>query len=290
MAILENDFLKVTIRPQGAELTSIRSKKTGLEHLWQADPAVWNWHAPNLFPTVGESLNKELRVDDQSYPIERHGFARKSDFALLPSTATHAVFSLRSSKKTLTAYPYRFEFQVAYALDGPTLIVTYRVLNEDSKPVYFAVGGHPAFRVPLLPGEDYNDYYLEFDADATALDRHLISEDGYFTGQTRAVPLDGHKLHLTKDLFNEDALVFKNLQSRSVSLRSTKNPHVLTVAYPAFPYLGIWAKPAAPFVCIEPWLGCADTEGKPVPIEEKELIQFAAPGDTFEATFSIRIS
>ncbi len=289
MATLENEFLKVTIRPQGAELTSILNNRTGLEHLWQADPAVWNWHAPNLFPTVGESLNKELRVGSQSYPIERHGFARKSEFALLPSTATHAVFSLRSSKKTLAAYPYRFEFQVAYALDGPTLMVNYRVLNEDSQPVYFAVGGHPAFRVPLLPGEDYADYYLEFEADA-ALDRHLISGDGYFTGETEPVALDGRKLHLTKDLFNEDALVFKNLKSRSIALRSTKNPHVLTVSFPPFPYLGIWAKPAAPFVCIEPWLGCADTEGKPVTIEEKELIQVVDPGETFEAAFSIRIS
>jgi galactose mutarotase-like enzyme len=289
MATLENEFLKVSIRPLGAELTSIQSKRTGQEHLWQADPAVWNWHAPNLFPTVGESLDKELRVGDQSYPIERHGFARRSEFALLPSTDTHAVFSLRSSKKTLAAYPYRFEFQVAYALEGHTLTVTYRVLNEDSKPVYFAVGGHPAFRVPLLPGEDYADYYLEFEADA-ALDRHLISEDGYFTGHTRAVPLDGRKLHLTKDLFNEDALVFKDLQSRSIALRSTKNPYVLTVSFPDFPYLGIWAKPAAPFVCIEPWLGCADTEGKPVAIEDKELIQAVAPGETFEAKFTIAVS
>ncbi|HEX8532223.1 MAG TPA: aldose 1-epimerase family protein [Cytophagales bacterium] len=289
MATLENEFLKVSIRPLGAELTSIQSKRTGQEHLWQADPAVWNWHAPNLFPTVGESLGKELRVGGQSYPIERHGFARKSEFALLPSTGTRAVFSLRSSKKTLAAYPYRFEFQVAYALEGHTLTVTYRVLNEDSKPVYFAVGGHPAFRVPLLPGEDYADYYLEFEAD-TALDRHLISGDGYFTGHTRPVPLDGRKLHLTKDLFNEDALVFKNLQSRRIALRSTKNPYVLTVSFPAFPYLGIWAKPAAPFVCIEPWLGCADTEGKPVAIEDKELIQSVAPGGTFEAAFTITIS
>ncbi len=289
MATLENEYLKISIRPLGAELTSIMSKRTGLEHLWQADPAVWNWHAPNLFPTVGESLDKELRVGGQSYPIERHGFARRSEFALLPSTGSHAVFSLRSSKKTLAAYPYRFEFQVSYALEGHTLTVTYRVLNEDSKPVYFAVGGHPAFRVPLLPGEDYADYYLEFEADA-ALDRHLISEDGYFTGHTRAVPLDGRKLHLTKDLFSEDALVFKNLQSRSIALRSTKNPHVLKVSFPAFPYLGIWAKPAAPFVCIEPWLGCADTEGKPVAIEDKELIQYVAPGEAFEAAFSITIS
>jgi galactose mutarotase-like enzyme len=118
MAILENEFLKVSVRPLGAELTSILSKQTGLEHLWQADPAVWNWHAPNLFPTVGESLDKELHVDGQSYPIERHGFARKSEFALLPSTATHAVFSLRSSKKTLAVYPYRFEFQVATPWTG----------------------------------------------------------------------------------------------------------------------------------------------------------------------------
>ncbi len=289
MTRLENEFLSVSVRTTGAEMTSLFNKKTGIEHLWQADPNVWNWHGPNLFPVVGESLNKELRIDGQAYPVERHGFARKSDFALLPSTNTHAVYSLRSTKKTLPVYPYRFEFQVEYVLEGKKLTVTYRVLNEDSKRVYFSVGGHPAFNVPFLPGEAYADYYLEFEADTT-LDRHLLSEGGYFTGHTQPVPMDDRILHLTSDLFNEDALVFKNLKSRKVTLRSTRNPHAVTVTYPPFPYLGVWAKPAAPFVCIEPWLGCADTEGRPVAIEDKELIQHVEPGGVFEAAFSIGIS
>jgi galactose mutarotase-like enzyme len=238
---------------------------------------------------VGECFNKELHIDGQSFPAERHGFARKSEFALLPSTNTHAVFSLRSTKKILPVYPFRFEFQVAYVLEGKKLTVTYRVLNEDSKPVYFSVGGHPAFNVPFLPGEAYADYYLEFESD-TSLERHLLSGGGYFMGQTQSVPLDDRKLHLTKELFNADALVFKNLRSRKVTLRSNRNPHTITVSYPPFPYLGVWAKPAAPFVCIEPWLGCADTEGRSVAIEDKELIQHVEPGGVFEAAFSIGIS
>jgi galactose mutarotase-like enzyme len=167
--------------------------------------------------------------------------------------------------------------------------VTYRVLNETASRLTSRWAGHPAFRVPLLPGEDYADYYLEFDADA-ALDRHLISGG---TATLRARPgRTARRPQVAPDerLFNEDALVFQEPAIPERIPAQHQKPPRAHVSYPAFPYLGIWAKPAAPFVCIEPWLGCADTEGKPVPIEEKELIQFAAPGDTFEATFSIRIS
>jgi galactose mutarotase-like enzyme len=286
MTTLENQFLKVSVRTKGAELTSLLSKQTGIEHLWQADPAVWPWHGPNLFPTVGESLGKQITVNGTAYPMERHGFARKSEFTVEQNSPAQATFTLRYSPETLRIYPYKFVFGVVYTLEASSLKVTYRVLNEDDKLVYFAVGGHPAFNVPFLPGEEFADYYIEFEDD-TSLDRHLLSDDGYFTGETEPVRMDGRKLHLTKDIFNEDALVFKHLQSRKVTIRSTKNPHSLSVAFAPFPYLGLWAKPAAPYVCIEPWLGCADTVGKPVSMAEKELVQRVEPGKVFEAAFTV---
>lgn len=288
MTTLENDFLKVSVRPKGAELTSIYNKQTGTEHLWQADPAVWPWHAPNLFPVVGGTLDNQITVDGQTYPMERHGFARQSEFTVVEATSTKAVFSLQANEKTRAAYPYQFEFQLEYQIDNQVLTVIYRVINQESKTLYFSVGAHPAFAVPFSPDENYEDYYLEFQKEE-ALERHLLSPKGYFTGETEPVLTVERQLPLTTDLFNQDALVFKNLDSRSVTIRSRHHDRAVTVSFPAFPYLGIWAKPGARFVCIEPWLGYADRDGTPVAFEEKEAIQHVEPNGIFETGFTIGV-
>ncbi|MFD2932651.1 aldose 1-epimerase family protein [Spirosoma flavum] len=294
MTTLENDYLRVSIRPKGAELTSIVHKPTDIEHLWQADPSVWGWHAPNLFPVVGGCLNNQLLIDGKTYPIERHGFARQSLFDTTESTTNHAIFSLRSSEETRVHFPYTFEFQILYELDGPRLTITYRLVNEDEQPIFFSVGAHPAFAVPFESGENYEDYFIEFEQ-VEPLETHMLSSAGYFTGETKPVPTvevntSERRLALTKHLFDDDALVFKNLVARRVTIRSDKHNHALSVEYPAFPYLGVWAKPSAPFVCIEPWLGCADSEGEPKPIQQKEAIQQVEPGRVFEAAFWIDVS
>lgn len=289
MTTLENDALRVSIRPKGAELTSIFEKKNGVEHLWQADAGVWGWHAPNLFPVVGACLNDEIVVENQSYPMQRHGFARHSEFALRESSATSAVFSISFSQKTLPVFPYRFELRVAYALDGANLSVTYRVQNQDEKPVFFSIGAHPAFNVPFFPGEAYSDYFVEFDREEE-LTTHLLDPSGLFSGAAEPVPTEGQRLHLTEHLFDRDALVFKNHTSRRVSLGSRRHDRRVTVDFPDFNFLGLWAKSGAPFVCIEPWLGCADTEHNPLPFEQREGIQRVEVGETFEAGFTISVS
>jgi len=286
IAMLSNDILSVDFRPQGAELTSILHKASGTEYLWQGDPAVWGWHAPNLFPVVGGCLNNQIVVGGVTYPMGRHGFARQSVFDLVEQTDTRALFVLTDSDETRQSYPYRFEFAVEYTLEGNTLSVTYRVRNTDDKPVFFSVGAHPAFNVPFGPGEAYEDYWLEFDSDEP-LTTHLLSKEGYFTGETQPITMQSNRLPLTKHLFDQDALVIKEGRSRAVSIRSKNHDRVLTVAFNEFPYVGLWAKPGAPFVCIEPWLGCADSVGEPVEFSQREAIQQVAVGEVFEATFSI---
>lgn len=288
MIIIENDFLKVAIDNKGAQLTSVIDKKEGRELMWQADPNVWPWHAPNLFPIVGGVINDELLVDGKSYPMKRHGFARHSEFILLNSDDQQVVFSLPNSEKTHEVYPYTFDFEVMYLLIDNALRITYKVINRDKKTIYFSVGGHPAFNVPFSPDEQYEDYYLEFEVEEK-LERHLIAPDGMFSGKTEPVKFDGNKLWLKKDMFNADALVFKNMRSREVSLKSKNHDKSLTVEFPYFNYLGIWAKSGAPFVCIEPWLGCTDTEGQPKDISQKENIQKLEMGHVFEAAYFISI-
>jgi galactose mutarotase-like enzyme len=290
MITLENDLLRVTIRPQGAELTSLFNKQTQIEHLWQADPAIWGWHAPNLFPVVGGCLNNQILIDRQAYPMERHGFARRSIFELDENTDTSARFSLSDSDETRDVYPYRFKFGVEYTLNGPALTVTYRVENTDDKDVFFSVGGHPAFNVPMHDGENYNSYFLEFDEDLDGLETHRISPTGFFTGETAPLEMEESRLWLGEYLFNEDALVIKNLDTKKVVLRCKSHNQSITVDFADFDYLGIWSKPGAPFVCIEPWLGCADSEGRPVAFSRKEGIQEVAEEESFTASFVITVA
>jgi galactose mutarotase-like enzyme len=288
MTTIENEFLKVSIDSKGAQLSSFFNKETGIEQLWQADADVWPWHAPNLFPIVGQLLNDELVVDGRSYPLKRHGFARLSEFILLERTDVSASFSLPYSEKTLEIYPYKFDFQILYTLIDNALRITYKLINRDKKPVYFSVGGHPAFKVPFNANERYEDYYVEFEAQEN-LETHLLTTEGVFSGETHPIPTTNRRLYLTHDLFANDALVFKNLKSRMVTIKSDKHDQTLSVEFPHFNYLGLWAKTTADFLCIEPWLGCADSAGIPKDITAKEAIQKTDVGHVFEASFFISI-
>jgi len=290
MPVIQNQYLKVSISQEGAQLTSIYDKTDSTEHLWQADASVWPWHAPNLFPIVGGVKDNQIHVDGNAYKLERHGFARTSHFQLIEASDTHAKFSLQFSEKTLAVYPYKFEFQILYDLIDNALRISYKVINYDDKTIYFSVGGHPAFNVPFYKnGEACEDYYIEFEQ-SEKLEKHLLDTSGLFNGTTEPVKTDGNKLHLTKDLFAGDALVFKNIKSRQVHLKCTKHNKVLSLEYPHFNYLGIWAKVGAPFVCIEPWLGCADSEGEAIDFTKKEAIQKVAKGHVFEAEYFITTS
>jgi galactose mutarotase-like enzyme len=288
MITIENDFLKASIDTKGAQLSSLIDKSENRELMWQADPAVWPWHAPNLFPIVGAVVNDELLVDGKAYTMKRHGIARNSEFIVLSNSDQQAVFSLPNSENTHKVYPYNFDFEVMYALIDNALRITYKVINLDKRTIYFSVGGHPGFNAPFHADEQYEDYYLEFEIEEK-LETHTLAADGLQSGKTEPVAMDGKKLWLKKDLFNNDALIFKNLRSREVTLKSKNHDKSLTVEFPHFNYLGIWAKPGAPFVCIEPWLGVTDSEGKSNDISQKENIQKLEMGHVFEAAFFISI-
>ncbi|MEZ0608749.1 aldose 1-epimerase family protein [Fibrella sp. WM1] len=286
---LQNQYLRVGIQEQGAELTSLFDLTTQTEHLWQADPNVWPWHAPNLFPVVGGQTNDQLLIDGQTYPMKRHGFARTSTFTCTESSDTHAVFELRSSEATKQQFPYEFVFEISYTLDDRELEVKYRVKNLGTTNLFMSLGAHPAFAVPFAPDETYTDYYIEF-AEDDALETSTLASSGLLSGEKQPVALDKRRLNLTPTLFDNDALVLLTLKSRSVTLRSHKNPHHIRLDFALFPYLGIWAKPGASFVCIEPWLGVADTENKPRPIEGKQGIQRVTPKSAFVAHYTIHVN
>ncbi len=288
MHVLENEFLSVGMHHKGAELCSILDKFHGLEYLWQADPSIWSFHAPNLFPVVGNCMSNQIHIDGIKYPMQRHGFARHSQFVLTENSPKHTVFTLDYSESTLVVYPFKFSFQVSYYLQDTELTIVYKVFNKDNKPIFFSVGAHPAFNIPFSRDGLYNDYYIEFDQDEVLV-KHLFNEDGFFTGETEQMYLDNRKLNLSNDLFSDGALVFKDIRSRAVLIRNYHTPNFVSVSYADFNSLGIWAAPDAPFVCIEPWLGYADSAGTLREFSEKEGIQKLEIAEVFECSYTIRI-
>jgi len=289
MVTLQNEFLKVDISPMGAQLTSVFNKLNKVEHLWQADPSVWGFHAPNLFPVVGGCYNNEINVDGRTYPMERHGFARKSEFAVQDCTDLHAKFSLSHSEATREVYPFKFTFQVLYDLFDSELRISYKVINQDDSSICFSVGAHPAFNIPFFGGQNYEDYYIEFEQEEELV-KHLLSDEGHFNGQTEPVIQNGRRIDLTKDLFISGALVFKKLVSRVVLIKNHKTPNFISVSFPHFESLGIWATPGADFICIEPWLGYADNVGGPGEFRNKEGIRTLDQGHVFEVDYTIGIT
>jgi galactose mutarotase-like enzyme len=256
MISLENEFLTATIDPKGAELQTLCRKDNGLNYLWKGDPAFWGKHSPILFPIVGALKENTYYYEGKKYTLPRHGFARDRQFDVAGSGPDEAWLLLRDDAETRSVYPFPFVLSVRYHLDGPVLAVRYEVRNPGQDPLYFSIGGHPAFSVPLVEGTKYEDYYLLF-SQAETKGRHVL-EDGLLRAEVMPFLEDQQKIALTHELFAADALVFQGLHSDTVLLGSDKTPHGLRFVIGGWPDLGIWAAPGAPFVCIEPWQGHAD--------------------------------
>jgi galactose mutarotase-like enzyme len=285
MFIIEDQQLRVGIRPKGAELQNIFHKGHNTEYLWDGDPAFWAKHSPLLFPIVGTLKANTYYYGDKAYHLSRHGFARDREFTVEEQAADALTFLLRSDEASRVVFPFDFELRVQYRLAGGELATTYRVTNPADVPLYFSLGGHPAFRVPLAPGTAYNDYYLEF-GQAEKAPRWPISSDGLIERDPRTLLNETKLLPLTRGLFAKDALVFKGLRSRVVTLRSARTERGLRLSYPGFPYLGIWAAPGADFVCIEPWCGIADAVSSDQQLTQKEGINRLEGGQSFERTWT----
>jgi len=287
MTLIENDILKVSIKTKGAELDSIYNKETNLEYMWGGDPAFWGKKSPVLFPVVGTLKNDIYYYNHKEYSLSRHGFAREMDFMVTAQTSSSAQFTLQSNEITFSKYPFSFRFDVIYSLKADKLLVNYKITNTGNDRLYFSVGGHPAFKVPLVNDTVYNDYYLEFNKPETT-GRWPISKDGLIESSPAPLLNNKNRLSLSKELFYNDALVFKNLVSDKISLRSEKITNGLEFDFAGFPYLGIWAAKNADFVCIEPWCGIADSVTSDQQIVDKEGINKLAVKEIFERSWSVR--
>jgi galactose mutarotase-like enzyme len=64
---------------------------------------------------------------------------------------------------------------------------------------------------------------------------------------------------------------------------------VLEVRWDGFPQLGVWSKPGAGFLCIEPWRGYASPEGFDGEFTDKPGIFLVSPGSTLSARYSVNV-
>lgn len=285
MITLQNNTLQIRIKRQGAELCSILSLNNSIEYLWQAKPE-WSKHSPVLFPIVGQLKDNEYKWQDKNYKMERHGFARNMPFNLIADDSLSATFELSDNDVTHQQYPFKFSLQIKYDLNGDTLTISYKIKNNSDFIIPFSIGAHPAFNIPLCTDETYSDYYLQFNKKENCgnwkLENGLLKNETPFFNNTSEIPL-------SKSLFENDALVFKNLKSDLIELKSKKNSHGLSVTKANFPYLGIWAAKNADFICIEPWHGIADSVNASGNILEKEGIILLNQQQTFSCAFSINV-
>lgn len=279
--VIKNTFLTATINSFGAELCSLKNKENK-EYIWAGNPDFWGKHSPILFPIVGTLKNNSFHHNAKEYDLSRHGFAREMEFKLIDKKEDSATFSLQSTEETLRVYPFQFELQIIYTVDNYNLNIEYKVTNKGNSKMPFSIGAHPAF---ALPG-NFEDYSIQFDKEEF-LEYYLLEND-LISNQTKKLETQEGQIPLTYELFKNDALIFKTLKSKSLTILENRNPF-LRVNFNDFPSLGIWTKMNAPFLCIEPWFGYSDTNENSGNLFEKEGIQVLEENATFRSEFSIEV-
>ncbi|MFC6875955.1 aldose 1-epimerase family protein [Flavobacterium myungsuense] len=278
---LKNLHSTVEINHKGAELISFKNK-FNKEYIWEGNPEFWGKHSPVLFPIVGTLKNNSFVYNDTTYQLLRHGFARDVNFQLISKTNEEAVFSLLANEETLKIYPFLFELQLKYTLIENELQIAYSIYNKDNVVLPFSIGAHPAFALP----KDFESYTLAFNQSENLISYQL--ENDLISDSTIEHQMSENKLPLTYSLFENDALIFKNLNSKKITILENNIP-LLQIKFDDFPHFGIWTKKEAPFICLEPWLGYSDTIHSNGKIMDKEAIQFIEANETFDLVFSIEI-
>ena len=283
---LQNDQLTVTIDSLGAQMQSLQGADN-TDYLWGGDKAFWASRATMIFPFVGRLHEGRYVLDGASYPLGPHGFLRHSETRLVRHSPAEALFELTDNPETFRQYPRRFKLEVLYQLSGAALNTTMKVYNRDDKPLPFALGGHPGFRVPLEAGLAFEDYFLDFSGSA---DCHLMSDKALATGEAQPYPLKNGILPLRHELFDRDAIILTT-NARRVRLFSDKGRRSVTLSHPGLPFLGIWHTPKsdAPFVCLEPWLAMPGREGVVEDLMTAPGLVKLAPGDSYENGWTIEI-
>lgn len=283
MLLIENDILRASINPMGAELSSLVTKDDGAEWLWQGDAQWWSGRAPLLFPVVGRSPANQVEIDGQIHPMNPHGFARRSLFTLRTQQTDEVQLELVADDQSRLSFPFAFRLRLTYRLDGATLVTTAEVINEDSRPMPFQFGYHPAFQWPL-PQAQGLPHQVEFDVAPTHLLR--LNGDGLIDETRHPAPVTGQGIPLDSDDYVNDAMVFADLGASRFTLQAGKTRLVMETEN--LPDFALWQKPGAPYICLEPWHGTAPFPAQGAGLAKRSNAITLAAGDA--RSFTMRLS
>ncbi len=278
----KNDKLSFSVKQYGAELSSLKSLESGVEYLWQGNPDIWYGQSPVLFPIVGTLLENKYFVDGKEYEMFRHGIARKRDFELKEQGEDYVILTQKYNEDTLKVYPFKYVFDIEFKLDGKKLTATHTIKNEGDGAMYFSIGAHPGFNCEI--GD-----VLEFEETEDEVINEMIDEDAVLIDKHFPSPIDGKIFTITKNIFDADAHVLSNLKSKKCTLKGKNRPGEVEFTFGDAPALGLWAKPGAPYVCIEPWYGVNDSREKKDDFSQKRLIQKIEPSEEFSFSWSAEI-
>lgn len=283
---LRNNRIAIGVQSHGAELRNVTDIQSGFEFMWQADPEIWGRTSPLLFPIVGKLKQDTLLIQGKPFSMNQHGFARDMEF-VIESQNTHQIwYTLTSDSETLGKFPYPFKLRIGYQLEGNRLHCRWSIINTGIQPMFCSIGAHPGF---ILIGNKLDDYFIEFEKKETLV-RHLLTE-GLFNGKTETVLEQSRTFPLHAALFDNDALVFKNLNSSFIRLCHRHSSHTIGLYFKGFPYLGIWTKKGCnSFVCLEPWYGCADSMAGNTEIAQKPGMLKIEADSQFETAYTMEFT
>ena len=290
LTTIKSKDMKVTVSARGAELQSIQSSD-GTEYLWQGDPAYWTSHAPNIFPYVARLTDGKFLHKGSVYGFGNHGLVRYAELAVIERSQDSVTYELVSDENTLRQYPFAFRYTMRYRVTGNRLEMQTTVENTGSERMYFAVGGHPGFNVPLENGLSFSDYVIEFDEPADPYRIKLADSGAVTPGQERYALEESRRIRLSHSLFDHDAIVLHHM-AKKVTIKAETGRRSITVYYPDFRYLGLWHKPKtdAPYLCVEPWTSLPSREGIVETLALQSDLLFLDPGKRYQTAWWIEIT
>ena len=275
----------------GAQMKSLQ--KDGKEYIWQGSPEFWDDSAPLLFPVVGRLKDGVLTIDGKDYAMPMHGFARSTDMPVLEQTESSITFLLESDEETKKVYPWEFRFTVTFAIEGETLATRFTIENKDEKKMFFGLGGHPGFHLPMEDGAAYDDYLLKFEKEEPLYSNHIDMVAIEICAEKKDLVLDGGNiLPVSRSLFDNEAMIFEDIKSRYVDLVHKDSGKGVRFAYGNFPILAFWSTTApkeGPFICMEPWYGMGYRDNEDSKVENKYGLQILKSAEVFKDEFSITI-
>lgn len=278
---IENSNLICTIESNGAEIRSLINKATGENYIWQINQSVWGSSSPVLFPAIGKIKADKVVYNSNEYSMPKHGIIRNNNTLEFKQLSdSKCAFTLVSSEETLKQYPYQFSFTVEYTLIGHRLGMTYKIENRDTVPMHFNCGGHTAYACPLDKNTKLSDYVIEF-PEEQHLKASTLGDSGLLSNRKREIVKHKKTLPLSETIFNEDALIFENIDFDWVRLRKKNSNKGVVVKFSGYPHLAFWSKPGADYVCIEPWLGLPDHEEESIDITQKSTYKTIKPNGKF---------